>query len=318
MRSSALALVFVLACGPAAAQQPWHGPATPAPAPDVTDRLHRKPSAAPPAPVQKREPMRALRDTPHVWLAQMVDLKFRDPAYAAALSSRGRIPDISAMPEEQWIRKARSEISRARKAPPGVRVLAIPRARVAPSLDGRIYAEEWQGALRVALEPATGGTSVLLLAHGGQLYLAAHATPDRTEEGFDQFRFWFHLELSPYLRNERVFLAGKGWFGNLRDVWLPPEREPIQESPPPGTRLNQKTDWNIFARSRGASRVDGYRQYEMAVDLEEVGIFPGVPFPAFFEIEGDPVKDAAGKFKARTVLGTAGSKEQPVWLYVMP
>lgn len=316
MRSSALALVFLLAAGPAAAQQPWHGPVE---SPNVTDRLHPKPAAAPPAPAPaRREPHRALRDTPHVWLAQMIALKFYDPAYAAALDARKGIPNSFHMPEEQWIRKARSEISRLRKAPPGVRVLTIPRAPAAPSLDGRIDAGEWKGALRVALEPTAGGTSVLLLAHGGQLYLAAHATPDRTEDGFDQFRFWFHLDLSPYLRNERVFVSRNGHLGQLRDVWLPGERDPIQEAPPPGTRLTQKTDWNIFERSRGASRVDGYRQYELAVDLEEVGIFPGVPFPAFFEIEGDPVKDAAGKFRSRTILGTAGSKEQPVWLYVTP
>jgi len=307
MRSSALALVLLLAAGAATAQQPWHGPVE---GPNVTDRLHPEPS--------RRQPERVLRDTPHVWLAQMIAYKFNDPAYSAALNARKGIPNSFHMPEEQWIRKARSEISRTRQAPPGVRVLAIPRAKLAPSLDGRIFAEEWQGALRVTLEPATGGTSVLLFAHGGQLYLAAHATPDRTDEGFDQFRFWFHLDLSPYLRNERVFLSGKGWFAQLREVMLPPAREAIQELPPPGTRLTQKTDWNIFERSRGASRVDGYRQYELAVDLDEVGLYPGVPFPAFFEIEGDPVKDAAGKFKARTVLGTAGSKDQPVWLHVAP
>lgn len=54
------------------------------------------------------------------------------------------------------------------------------------------------------------------------------------------------------------------------------------------------------------------------MDLEEVGLFPGVPLPTFFEIEGGPVKDAAGKFKARTVLGAAGSKDQPIWLDVTP
>lgn len=314
MRSSTLAVVVLLAAGPAAAQQPWHGPTAPAPsaqpAPNVTDRLHLAPA--------RPQPQRWQRDTPHVWLAQMIAHKFNDPVYSAALNARKGIPNSFHMPEEQWIRKARSEIVRARNAPPGVRVLTIPRAQVAPSLDGRILVEEWKGALRVALEPATGGTSVLLLAHGGQLYLAAHATPDRTEEGFDQFRFWFHIDLSPYLRNERVFLAGKGWMAQLREVTLPGARDPIQEAPPPGTQLTQKTDWNIFERSRGASRVDGYRQYELAVDLDEVGLFPGVPFPAFFEIEGDPVKDAAGKFKARTVLGTAGSRDQPVWLHVAP
>jgi hypothetical protein len=158
---------------------------------------------------------------------------------------------------------------------------------------------------------------VQLLAHGGQLYLAAHAPADKTGDGFDQFRFWFHIGLSPYLLNERVFLAGKGWFAQLREVAMPADTEPLLESPDL-SKLKPKTDWNIFERTRGASRVEGYRQYELSVDMEEAGFVPGAPFPAFFEIEGDPVKDAAGKFKARTILGTAGSQAQPLWLHILP
>lgn len=262
-------------------------------------------------------PDRFVRDTPHVWLAGMIGRKFFNPEYVAALNKRGKIPSSFHMAEEQWVRSARNELVRARKAPAGVRVLAVPRAKMPPSLDGRVYVEEWAAALRIPLEPAAGGASVQLLAHGGQLYLAAHAPADKTEDGFDQFRFWFHIGLSPYLRNERVFLAGKGWLAQLRDVAMPPDTLPLVEAPDPGT-LKQTTDWNIFERTRGASRVIGYRQYELAVDMDEAGLFAGVPFPAFFEIEGDPVNDAAGKFKSRTILGTAGSQAAPVWLQVAP
>ena len=296
IRSSFLVLLF---SGAAFAQQPWHGP--------------YEPQKEPPQP--PREPMRAVRDTPHVWLAQMVHYKFLNPEYAAAQSARGRTPSTVHLPEEQWVRKARSEISRVRKAPPGARVLTIPRVQIAPTLDGRIHVEEWKGALQVPLEPAAAG-SVLLLAHGGQLYAAARAVTDRTDEGFDQFRFWFHIDLSPYLRNERVFLAGKGWLAQLRDFALPPEREPIVESPEP-RKLTWKTDWNMFERTRGATRVDGFRQYELQMDMAELGLFPGVPFPAFFEVEGDPVYEG-GKFKARTILGTAGSAGSAIWLHISP
>jgi len=55
------------------------------------------------------------------------------------------------MAEEQWVRKTRSEISKLRRAPPGVPVLAIPRANFAPTLDGRISTAEWAGALRIPL-----------------------------------------------------------------------------------------------------------------------------------------------------------------------
>jgi len=306
IRSSAFA-VFLFASS-AALGQAWHGPYVP--------EREAAPKAAPANPAPQ-PPHRALRDTPHVWLAQMIGLKFHNAAYAAALATRGRIPSSAHMAEEQWVRQARSEIAKLRRAPQDVRVLVIPRAKRAPSLDGRIYTEEWAGALRIPLEPAAGGAAVLLLAHGGQLYLAALAPKDDTESGFDQFRFWFHIDLSPYLRSERVFLAGKGWFAQLREAPKPPDDMPLVEAPDP-RKLKQRSDWNIFDRTRGASRVDGFRQYELAVDMNETGLFAGVPFPAFFEIEGDPVLDAGRKFKARTILGTGGSAAAPLWLRVTP
>ena len=119
----------------------------------------------------------------------------------------------------------------------------------------------------------------------------------------------------PYLKNERIFIAGKGWLAQLREAWLPREDAQIVESPAAGV-LQQKSDWNIFERTRGASRVEGYRQYELAVDMAETGLFPGTPFPAFFEIEADPVRDAAGKFKARTMVGSAGSASRGIWFRI--
>jgi hypothetical protein len=155
IRSSFLGLLFA---GAALAQQPWHG------------QYDRQKEPLPPG-----EPMKMARDTPHVWLAQMVHRKMTNPEYAAALNARGRIPNSFHMPEEQWLRKARAELSRVRKAPPGVRVLTIPRAQIPPTLDGRIYVEEWKGALQLPLEPAAAG-SVLLLAHGGPRTRPTRAT----------------------------------------------------------------------------------------------------------------------------------------------
>ena len=78
------------------------------------------------------------------------------------------------------------------------------------------------------------------------------------------------------------------------------------------------TDWGVSGRLRSASIVAGFRKYEVAVDLSEAGIGPGVPFPAFLEIEGDPEMDAAGKFKARVIEGQIGSASRPIWLRVAP
>jgi hypothetical protein len=300
---------LITIAGSALAQQPWHGPYVPERKPAPTPAPAPRAAPSPPAPQPQRQLQAPkdgdprLREALHVQLAQMIERKLANPEYAAALAARGRIPSSFHMPEEQGVRSARAALSKARQAPEGARVLAVPRARQAPTLDGRIYLEEWAGALQLPLQPAAGGT-VLLLAHGGHLYLAAHAFADKTDAGYDQFRFWFHLDLSPYLRSERVFVAGKGWLAQLRGVVLPPGRE--------------QTDWNIFERMRGASRVEGYRQYELAIDMAEAGLFPGAPFPAFFEVEGDPVLDAAGQFKARTEVGRTGSAAAPVWLRISP
>lgn len=170
--------------------------------------------------------------------------------------------------------------------------------------------------MRIALEPAARKALVLLLAHGGQLYLAALAPGDKTAQGFDQFRFWYHLNLSPFFENERAHIGGRGDARMLRATRLPRPGEAIRDGLDPRS-LVRDTDWGVTGRLRSASIVAGFRQYEVAVDLTDAGIAPGVPFPAFHEIEGDPVMDA-GKFKARVIEGQIGSASQPVWLRVAP
>ena len=51
-------------------------------------------------------------------------------------------------------------------------------------------------------------------------------------------------------------------------------------------------------------------------NLDEAGIVPGVAFPLWLEIEGDPLRDANRKFKARSNLGQAGSNDAPLWFRV--
>lgn len=285
-------------CLAASAQAPsrWHGP----------------------DPVQKGVPQEEPRKVPggiHVELGQVLLKKFQNPAYAEALAARKVPPATHHMPEEHAVREVRARLAAARRAPAGAYVGTIPRAAAAPNLDGIAHPEEWRGALRIPLAPPQRQAWVMLLAHGGTLYLAAHAPGDRTAEGFDQFRFWYHLELSPFMENERVFVAGKGWMVSLRGVRLPRGGAAPDERAEPKS-LQQHTDWNIFARLRGASNVSGHRQFEMALELAEAGLFPGAPFPAFFEVEGDPESHPDGKFKARVIEGAAGSAREPLWLQI--
>lgn len=290
---------FLFASGLAFAQTAWHGPAE--------------------APAAAKPPAVAVQgNSDHVQLGRAIALKFANPEFAAARSVRDRLPpDSHSVPEEQGVRQARDRIALARRAPADAKVLTIPRAAAAPVVDGAVGDSEWRGALRITLEPAARKAAVLLLAHGGQLYLAALAPGDRTADGYDQFRFWYHLDLSPFMENERAMISGRGRALTLRGTRLPRAGEAIRDGLDTRT-LVQDVDWGVAGRLRSASIVSGFRQYEVAVDLLEAGIGPGVSFPAFLEIEGDPEIDAAGKFKARVIEGRIGSARQPIWLRVAP
>lgn len=218
---------------------------------------------------------------------------------------------------EAWLKAARTRVAAARAAPPGAEVLTVPTTAVAPRIDGVEAPGEWDAALWIPLRGAAEGTAVGLLVHGGRLYVTARAPADTTETGYDQFRFWFHLDLSPRLANERVFVRGSGRSSSLRSVrdeaGAAPARRPRSRK---ATAGGQRTQWQIYERVESASRVDGHRRYELSLDMVEAGIVPGAGLPAYFVIEGDPVLDESGKFRARRILGRAGHRSRPLWLRV--
>ena len=209
---------------------------------------------------------------------------------------------------EEWTKAARSRLAASRIAPAGQEVLSIPAIAAAPRLDGSIGEDEWRGARRIALAPHALGSVVHIAGDERFIYFAADVPADTTNEGFDQFRVWFHIGLSPWLDNERAFVGRAGEVNSLRQT-----RFPWGEYAP-----RSRTDWRIYERARGASAVSGHRRFELALDLGESGIAPGIAFPLWLEVEGDPRRDAAGKFKARTDLGRAGSHAAPLWLRIDP
>ena len=206
---------------------------------------------------------------------------------------------------DQWTKNARGRLAAARTAPEGQAVLTIPQI-AAPVIDGQIGSDEWRGALRLALEPESLGSIAYIASDGKFLYLAGDVPADTTTTGFDQFRFWFHIGLSPWLENERAFVDSSGSVNVLRSVRIPWGTYPARS----------RTDWHVYQYARGASAVNGYRRFELALELEEAAITQGIPFPAWLEIEGDPVRDAAGKFKARSNMGQAGRYEAPLWFRI--
>lgn len=209
---------------------------------------------------------------------------------------------------DAWSKAARARLAARRTAPDGAEVLTVPVLDRAPAIDGRIDAAEWQGALRLTMAGGDGQSQLSLFSDGRRLYLAGEAPADATAAGYDQFRFWFHLDLSPAMPYERAFLDGSGGVNVMRSVVFPWGRDPA----------HHRTDWRTHRKAHGASTADGHRRYEMALDLDESGLFRGVPFAAFVDIEGDPQRHPDGKFKARTIVGRAGSLTEPLWLRVAP
>lgn len=208
---------------------------------------------------------------------------------------------------DAWSKAARSRLAAQRATPDGTPVHAVPLLARAPTIDGAIGADEWQGALILPMTQGDGRAQVRLLSDGRRLFLAGEAPADTTASGYDQFRFWFHLHLSPAMPYERAFLDGSGGEVNvMRSTVFPRGDNPDF----------MRTDWRTHALARGASTFDGFRRYEMSLDLDESGLHRGVAFPAFIDIEGDPEKHPNGKFKARTIVGQAGSLLEPVWLRI--
>lgn len=207
---------------------------------------------------------------------------------------------------EAWSKAARSRLAAQRPLPPEATVLTVPLVGQPPRIDGSIDASEWRAALLLPSGDASG-TRVRLLSDGTRLFVAAEVPADTTTSGFDQFRLWYHLGLSPAMPYERAFVDGSGGVNVMRTAVFPWDG-----------RSRERTDWHTHRKARGASRVDAYRRYELALDLEEAGIHRGVAFPAFVDIEGDPERDAAGKFRSRTSVGRIGSLQSPLWLRVGP
>ncbi|MBI1210707.1 MAG: hypothetical protein GC190_04545 [Alphaproteobacteria bacterium] len=241
------------------------------------------------------EPAALPGETEVTRLERYIDAKHADPDFAAGdenpfLQSRA----------ESWIKSARARLAAARTAPAGAHIVGIPQSAVAPTIDGRIDPNEWRDALRIPLMPLARGATALLLVHGGKLYVAAEAPHDRTDAGFDQLRFYFHVDLSPNFENERVFVSRGRDVLALRSVRTAKLRYGASE-------------WRVLSRIEGESAMAPDRQFELAIDLAEAGLDSGAPFPFFIEVEGDPLRDAAGKFKARVLEGTYGSQHAPIW-----
>ena len=242
--------------------------------------------------------------------------KFANPAYEILKNTRGLPDTFQDFPEEALIKQARSLVAASMQTPASVTPAVIPvLAGNLPVVDGRVDPAEWQQAVTIRPAAPSLSTQIFLVADSNRLYVACIAPEETTVGGYDQFRFYFHLNTIPALANERIHIDGGGKVTTIRQTEIR-----WNGSAPAGNDERWKnypvSDWVIFRLQEGASNIYGFRHYELSLDLEEAGLHIGVPFPAKFEIETDPSRDGDGKFQARNYLGNLGSDTQPFWFVI--
>ena len=176
---------------------------------------------------------------------------------------------------------------------------------------GHLARKEWDGAIEI---PNAGGsrTKLLLLSDGRELFFAADVAEDTTTGGYDQFRVYFHLGTIPELKNERVHLSGGGSVRALRATGLRWKGEAPKNDDERWKKYDI-SDWNIYRLQNGASGMHPHRQYELSIDVEEVGLSRSMAFPMRFEVETDPSKGPDGRSAGRNYLGNLGTDSHPLW-----
>ncbi len=250
-------------------------------------------------------------------LALLYQKKLANPDYIQWKNQPGIPAGFQSFPEETAIKQARAQIARNLSLPGNQPVWFIPHSPYQEvTLDGVIDGDEWQSALKIKLNtPGQPDSTLFLQANDHWLFLAADVPGDTTSDGFDQFRFYFHIDIDPTIKNERIHVAPYARkLGGIRQTTVR-----WQGSPPKNDNERWKkypiSDWRIFQKAQGASSLNPHRQFEAKLNLEEAGLFVGVAFPAFFEIETDPLYEQ-GQFKHRRYLGKLGSQQKPVWLLI--
>lgn len=257
-----------------------------------------------------------LGDSEHNQLRQAYEAKLANPAYAAYKTNAGG-RGYQNFAEEARIKKIRTEIAAHVHAPAGTKLFHIPIVDKIPVLDGGFSEGEWDKAATFSIGVDGANTTLYMMATPRNLYLACDVPSDTTKDGFDQFRFYYHLNISPTIVNERIHVGkSSGKLGGIRQTdvrW--------HGAPPANNDERWKkyaiSDWSIYEHAFGASSVkQGHRRFEAVLDLAESGLPVGTPFPARVEVETDPVRDGNGKFKHRTYVGRMGAQTAPIWFVI--
>lgn len=247
-------------------------------------------------------------------LTSLYRQKLANPEYVAWQNQPGIPGGYQDFIEEHHIKYARAKISKNLTLPANTITLKIPLIpNTTIAIDGAIQHQEWLQAARIKLEPEKTGSILYLQADNDWLYLAADVPGDTTKDGYDQFRFYIHVDIDPAIKNERIHVSrgAPEALGGIRETRVSWQGEPPKSE---GERWKKYpiSDWRIYRMAKGASTMEQHRQFEAKLNLKESGLAIGTAFPVFVEIETDPLED--GKSRKRMYLGGLGNQNQPVWL----
>lgn len=218
-------------------------------------------------------------------------------------------------PEEADIKNIRANLAKKALPPDGTEVIVIPLCQnLATAIDGQLDEPQWEQLATKIMIGKDGARALLyLIADDSNLYLGCDAIDEHTMKGFDQFRFFFHLNTSPHIANERIHVSDN------RIIGLRQTRINWRKSPPTNESERWKkfpiSDWNIYKLASGTCSFSRNKKYEASINLEESGLPMEIPFSAFVEVESDPIYEA-DKFKSRVHIGELGTKQSPVWFII--
>lgn len=252
---------------------------------------------------------------PDEQLQQAYDAKLSNDDYVSYKTDGSR-KQFQSFREEAAIKLIRERMADQSTVPSDVVPYKIPVSDKKPTIDGVFADGEWDGALNAGAGIDGAETTLYLTATETHLYLACDAPDDTTEDGYDQFRFYYHLNLSPLLVNERIHVSKRnGSLGGIRQTKVRWKGAPASNDAERWKKY-AISDWSIYQNAYGASSVQGHRRFEAVIDLAEAGLPIGKPFAAYAQVESDPIKDENGKFVKRLYLGQLGTSANPVWFVI--
>ncbi len=241
--------------------------------------------------------------------------KFESPQYIAWSNLPGIPKGFQNFPQEGEIRELRSQLARKSVPPDGTKVIIVP---LFPDLritvDGLLVEPEWEeGAAKVIIGKDGSQVVLYLVSDGSDLFLGCDAIDEKTEEGFDQFRFYIHPTTSYLIENERIHVSWR------RASAIRQTRLKWRKAPPVAENERWKKydicDWNIYELCSGTHSFKGHKKYEASINLRESGLHLMIPFSAFVEVESDPIYEGK-KFKKRVIIGELGNQHKPVWFMI--